>query len=48
MLNKYTEVAPCKESKLAPNPSVINSILNYSKSLEVKKVKKKKVLIHLN
>ena len=48
MLKKYAEVAQGNESKLAPSLSVINSILNYSKSIEVKKAKKKSILIHLN
>lgn len=47
MLKKYS-VTQSKESKLAPSQSVINSILNFSKSLEVKEVKKKKIVIHLN
>lgn len=48
MLNKYSDVTPSKESKIAPSPSVIQNILNYSKSVEVKKAKKNKILIHLN
>lgn len=31
-----------------PSAAVIQQILNYSKSLEVKKVKHKKVLVNLN
>jgi CRISPR/Cas system-associated endonuclease Cas1 len=49
MLKKYTEfIAPANELKNGPSTNVINALLNYSKSLEVKKVKKKNVLIHLN
>lgn len=31
-----------------PSNEVIKSILNYSKSIEVKSIQKKKLLIHLN
>ncbi len=48
MLHKYSEVTPDREQNVKPSENVINAILNYSKSLEVKEVKKKKVLIHLN
>ncbi|MCH2224483.1 MAG: hypothetical protein MK066_06905 [Crocinitomicaceae bacterium] len=51
MLKKYTEKsAPSNELKLSPNEEVVNAILNYSKSVEVKATKKSKskILIHLN
>lgn len=48
MLHGYSNSSTSQEVKLAPETSVINAILNYSKSLEVKKVKKKRILIHLN
>lgn len=51
MLKKYPETfAPGKELKVAPNAETLNAILNYSKSVEVKKLKNKKnqMLIHLN
>lgn len=48
MLHKYPSIAPEKEIKHQPSDAVINAILNYSKSLEVKKISRKKVLIHLN
>lgn len=49
MLHKYSTVAPCDEPKFAPSAEVLNSILNYSKSIEVKRTKKKKtILLNLN
>ncbi len=50
MSKTYTEnTAPVKEFKLAPNSSTLLTILNYSKSIEVKKLKKnKRLLINLN
>lgn len=48
MLHKYSTITPDKETNQKPSDDVINSILNYSKSLEVKKVRKKRILIHLN
>ncbi len=49
MLNKYSNVAPCEEPKFAPSNEVLTAILNYSKSVEVKKTKsKKRILLNLN
>ena len=50
MLKRYPEIAPSVELKLAPSSQTINAILNYSKSIEVKKTRKNnaKLLIHLN
>lgn len=50
MIKKYTNeiVSEVKENKIGPSNTTLNSILNYSKSLEVKKLKKEKVLFHLN
>jgi hypothetical protein len=51
MLKKYPEfIAPNEELKIEPSISSINAILNYSKSLEVKRMKNNKVnlLISLN
>lgn len=51
MLKKYSEeIAPSNELKLTPNEEIVNAILNYSKSVEVKATKKAKsnILIHLN
>lgn len=48
MFKKLQEITPIGEVKAGISPQVINSLLNYSKSLEVKKVKKQNVLIHLN
>lgn len=49
MLKKYSEIAPSEESKFAPQQETLNAILNYSKSIEVKKIKSKRViLLNLN
>jgi hypothetical protein len=50
MLNSLHLVTPEKKEKKTngPSKSVLNSILNYSKSLDVKTVQKQKILIHLN
>jgi hypothetical protein len=48
MLKNVLKDAPIGELKSGPSTQVLNAILNYSKSLEVKKVKKKNMLIHLN
>jgi len=47
MLKKY-ETSPSTEVKCAPNASTLLAILNYSKSLEVKKTKKDRLVICLN
>ena len=48
MLKKYPEIAPAGEVNIGPDYRLLQSILNYSKSVEVKRTKKNKVLIHLN
>jgi hypothetical protein len=49
MLKKYPEsIAPAEELKIGPSNKTLNALLNYSKSLEVKKTKKEKILVHLN
>jgi hypothetical protein len=48
MLKKYPEIAQNQELKMEPKLSNLNAILNYSKSLEVKTIKKKKILLVLN
>jgi hypothetical protein len=48
MYKKYPEVAQAKELKLEPKNETLNAILNYSKSIQVKKVIGEKVLIHQN
>lgn len=48
MLNKYS-LAHCEEPKFAPSNETLLAILNYSKSVEVKKTKKmKRILLNLN
>ncbi len=49
MLKKYSELeAQPKEHKIGISRDTINFLLNMSKSLEGKQVKKEKVLVHLN
>ena len=50
MLKKYSQISLYKEPKISINKDTIIKILNYSKSIEVKKSKtiKKKILIKLN
>jgi hypothetical protein len=48
MLKKYSEVAQIKEFKIEPKNQTLNAILNYSKSIKVKKVNGEKMLINLN
>ncbi len=48
MHKKIQELAPTGEIKSGPSAHVINALLNFSKSLEVKNIKKSKMLIHLN
>lgn len=47
MLKKY-ETSPSTEVKSAPSASTLQAILNYSKSLEVKKAKNERLVICLN
>ncbi len=46
MIKKYSKSA--QQEVANPSAAVINQILNYSKSLEVKKLKHAKVLVQLN
>lgn len=49
MLNDLLYTPSKKEEKInGPSRSVVDAVLQYSKSLEVKKAKQKKILIHLN
>ena len=50
MVNKYLKKTHLNNVSEVANPStaVINQLLNYSKSLEIKKIKHAKVLVHLN
>jgi len=48
MMHKYpAESKPYKKQSL-PNPSSVQFILNYSKAFEVKKLKKRKILVCKN
>lgn len=55
MLKKYPTISRSEEVKFTPKESTINAILNYSKSIEVKKSKilhsennSSRVLLNLN
>lgn len=48
MVHRYTVTASDQNTQLSPSASVINALLNYSKAIEVKKIRKKRVLINLN
>jgi len=48
MLKKLQEIPQAGEVKIGPSAQVLNCILNYSKSLEVKRKNKQSILIHLN
>ncbi len=48
MLKKYPQFAQSKELKIGPSKKSIETILNFSRTLEVKKSKKEYFLIHLN
>jgi hypothetical protein len=50
MLKKYPEQSSktVLEVKNGPSLSTLHAILNYSKSTQVKKLKKERLLIHLN
>ncbi len=49
MANSYSKTAPkMVEDKYKPSQTALQFILNYSKSVEVKKTKRESVMIHLN
>jgi hypothetical protein len=50
MVKKYSTDAKQKEAQnvVSPSSALVQHLLNYSKSLEVKKLKHKKVLVNLN
>jgi hypothetical protein len=49
MLKKYPQtIAQSKELKIGPSKLLIETVLNFSRSLEVKKSKKDYILVHLN
>lgn len=49
MVKKYpTDVQRDGRAEANPSAAVIQQILNYSKALEVKKIKHKRVLLNLN
>jgi hypothetical protein len=49
MLKKYPQtIAQSKEFKIGPSKKSIETVLNFSRSLEVKKSKKDYILVHLN
>lgn len=48
MVQRYTTTVSDQQTKLSPSNAVINALLNYSKALEIKKIRKKRMLINLN
>jgi hypothetical protein len=49
MVKKYPQKFQSTENKhVNPSTAVINQLLNYSKSIEMKPLKQAKVLVHLN
>ena len=48
MLENIPKIAPNGELKSVPSAKLINSLINFSKSLEVKKIKNEKLLLYLN
>ena len=50
MVKKYSTDSQRNEvqSKVSPSAALVQHLLNYSKSLEVQKVKHRKVLVNLN
>jgi hypothetical protein len=49
MLKKYLQkIAHSEELKISPSKKSIETVLNFSRSLEVKKSKKDFILVHLN
>lgn len=49
MANSYSKTAPeMMEDKQKPSQTTLQFILNYSRSIEVKKTKQESLLIHLN
>jgi hypothetical protein len=49
MLKKYPElvIAP-EDTKVGPSDKTLKMLLQYSKSIEVKRTKKQKMIVHLN
>lgn len=50
MVKKYSTDSQRNEGQrfVSPSAALVQHLLNYSKSLEVKKIKHKKVLVNLN
>lgn len=48
MLKKYTKEKMTPKIKIGPENQVIKNILDYSKTLEVKRLSRKLVVYHLN
>lgn len=50
MVKKYTATLQSKESEalLTPSAALVQNLLNYSRSVEPKKLKHRKVLVNLN
>lgn len=48
MVKIYNDLTQVKEDKIGPKNDTLNALLNYSKSLKVKKVNGEKMMIRLN
>lgn len=48
MTKNYITTPKVRENKKEPSETVLQNILNYSKSLEVKTTKQETYLVHLN
>lgn len=48
MLKEYIKTPSVKEEVGTPKQSIIDSLLNYSKSLEVKQISNQKIILNLN
>lgn len=48
MANNYTLPLKVAKEKKRPSESVLQFILNYSKSTELKKIKNESLVVHLN
>lgn len=48
MLKEYIKKPSVKEANNSVDSTMLNSLINYSKSIEVKKINNQKILINLN
>lgn len=48
MIKDYSLAPQMAEDKKGPSKSILQFILNYSKSIEAKQTKREPILVHLN